>query len=194
MSRSGKLLLLGSLAVAAALLLYSFTLEKDGQEYQVAGVPAGLACPTQTAPAHGPSAGTGEHEAKVLTQALKKKPDHVPVLLRLANLAASEGRRDEALTHLRKALKLEPDNLEVRLELGRVLFQAGDVAGAIEQTTEVLKREPEHPEALYNLGAIYGNLGNHALATKFWEKLLASSPASESGKLARTMLAQLKKG
>lgn len=145
--------------------------------------------------AHGsvPARSSDKHEEQMLVQALRKKPDHVPVLLRIARMAAAQRQFPKAIEHLDQALKHEPKSMEVRLELGRVLFESGEVPKAIAQMQGILKDDPVNPEALYNLGAIYGNVGNRELAEKFWRKLIASKPESESGRRAKTFLAELRK-
>jgi tetratricopeptide (TPR) repeat protein len=136
-------------------------------------------------------AGSKQHEAKILAEALKKKPEHTPVLMRLAQLSEEAGKQADAADRLRAILRQEPNNTDAQLELGRVLFQLGDVAGAIQETKKIVDRQPGHADALYNLGAIYGNLGQSKLAREYWNRLLASSPQSESAKRARTMISQL---
>ena len=131
------------------------------------------------------------HEAKMLAEALRKKPQHAPVLFRMAQLSEEAGDHAKAAEHLREILRQEPANQEAQLELGKVLYQLGDVAGALEHTQAILKVSPNHPDALYNLGAIYGNLGNGRLAREHWDRLLAVSPQSESALRARRMLTQL---
>ena len=131
------------------------------------------------------------HEAKMLAEALRKKPQHAPVLFRMAQLSEAAGDHAKAADHLREILRQEPNNQEAQLELGKVLYQSGDVAGALEHTQAILKVSPNHPDALYNLGAIYGNLGNGRLAREHWDRLLAVSPKSESALRARSMLSQL---
>jgi Flp pilus assembly protein TadD len=132
-----------------------------------------------------------QHEALILAEALKKKPNHTPVLLRMAQLSEASGKHSEAAAQLREVLGYEPANTDAHLELGRVLFQAGDVTGAIEQTQWILERHPEHAEALYNLGAIYANLGNADYARRYWGRLLLANPQSESAQRANGMLARL---
>jgi len=132
------------------------------------------------------------HEEKVLTQALAKKPGHTPVLLRLAEVASSTGRPQEAINHLREILKNEPDNPEARLELGKALYETADIAGAIKETSAILEINPRHPDALYNLGAIYGNLGQTDKALEFWERLVSTDPGSESGQRAKRMMIQIR--
>jgi len=131
------------------------------------------------------------HEAKMLAEALRKKPQHAPVLFRMAQLSEEAGDYAKAAEHLREILRQEPANQEAQLELGKVLYQLGDVAGALEHTQAILKVSPDHPDALYNLGAIYGNLGNGRLAREHWNRLLAVSPQSESAVRARRLLSQL---
>jgi tetratricopeptide (TPR) repeat protein len=137
------------------------------------------------------SAGTDRHEVRMLSAALRKRPDHVPVLLRLAGVALESGKPAEAERYLNEVLKLEPGNVAARLDLGKIQFDAGRVPEAIQTTLVILKEQPDNPDALYNLGAIYGNLGQTDHATEYWSRLLTSSPESESGKRARQMMAKL---
>ena len=132
-----------------------------------------------------------QHEAIFLAEALKKKPDHTPVLLRMAQLSAESGKLTEAARNLREVLQREPANNDARLELGKALFEAGDIQGAIEQTKAILDRQPEHADALYNLGAIYGNVGNAEMARDYWGRLIAAKPQTESAQRAKKMMAQL---
>jgi len=134
-----------------------------------------------------------KHEEQMLVQALRKKPDHVPVLLRMAGIAAAKRQFDKAIDHLNQALAHDPKSVEARLELGRVLFERGKIPEAIAAMQAILKDNPDNPEALYNLGAIYGNVGNQQMAEKFWGMLIASKPESESGRRAKTLLAELRK-
>ena len=148
-----------------------------------------------TVAAHGAIDGSpvDDHEEKMLTEALSKKPDHAPVLLRMAALAATQRQFEKAIGYLERALRSEPKNVEVRLEYGRILFESGRITEDIEQTQLILKDQPENADALYNLGAIYGNIGDREKAGKYWDQLISSKPESESGRRAKTLLAQLRK-
>jgi len=137
------------------------------------------------------SSGVDAHEFRTLQEALRKKPDHTPILIRLGVLASAKGQNKEAIGYLKEALEQDPGNAEARLELGRTLFNSGDLEGAIRQTQKILEKQPRNPDALYNLGAIYGNLGNRERAEKYWRTLVSISPESESGKRAKASLAQL---
>jgi cytochrome c-type biogenesis protein CcmH/NrfG len=138
-----------------------------------------------------PAAGSNPHEWQMLQQQLEKKPGHVPILLRMAQIAAERGEPSEAARLLRQAVEQEPQNLDARLELGRALYESGDVASAISETEEILKTDPNHVDALYNLGAIYANTNNVESATRFWQRAVASDPDSDSGHKAEIGLKHL---
>ncbi|MBI1789322.1 MAG: tetratricopeptide repeat protein [Acidobacteria bacterium] len=131
------------------------------------------------------------HEMKSLEAELQKKPDHAPILFRMAQLARELGKPAEAAQHLEQILKAEPDHPEALLELGRTLFESGDVQGAIARTNRLLAINPTQVDALYNLGAIYGNLNQPDQARQYWQRAVAAGPASESGLRAKESLARL---
>ena len=134
------------------------------------------------------------HELKELAVQLQKKPGHLPVLMRMAQLEHDQGKLAEAEAHLREALAGEPGNADVHLELGLVLYEKGDRNEALKETERALAINPKHADALYNMGAIHANLGDTGRARAYWEKLIASAPESESGKKAREGLARLSGG
>jgi tetratricopeptide (TPR) repeat protein len=125
---------------------------------------------------------------------LEKKPDHTPVLFRLAQLERESGQLDNAITHLRRAVQQEPANIDARLELGRALYEKGDVAAAISETQRILEANPKHVDALYNMGAIYANLGDATKARSYWTAAVATAPNTDSGSKARDALRQLEQG
>ncbi len=159
---------------------------------------AGPADSSRMVAAHGSAAATlpaekDRHEEKMLAEVLKKKPDHVPVLLRMASLAMESGKKEEAAQLLKEAVIKDPSNIPARLDLGKILFETGRIPESIQTTEEILKIQPDNPDALYNLGAIYGNLGQDHKAIEMWSRLISSSPQSESGKRAQQMIAELRK-
>jgi tetratricopeptide (TPR) repeat protein len=131
------------------------------------------------------------HEAMALQAELQKKPNHVPILFRLAQLARESGKPSEAIPQLRKILELEPKNTEARLELGRDLYDTGDVTGALNETNQILIENPKNADALYNLGAIYANSSKPDAARAYWTRAVASDPTSDSGKRAAEGLPRL---
>ena len=179
-----RLTILGCLSalIAAPGLFY---LGKNFASHRTASGRATVAAPTQAA------ADNTKHEAIFLAEALKKKPDHTPVLMRMAQISEESGKPTEAARNLREVVQREPANIDARLELGKTLFESGDIQGAIEQTKAILERQPDHADALYNLGAIYGNVGNAELARDYWSRLIAAKPQTESAQRAKRMMAQL---
>ena len=132
-----------------------------------------------------------EHELKELEVQLQKKPGHMPVLLRMAQLERDKGDLDDAAGHLRDAIKSEPSNPDAHLELGRLLYERNDVGGAIAETEKVLALNPKQVDALYNMGAIYANLGNADRARSYWSQAVAADAVAESGRKAREGLTKL---
>lgn len=141
------------------------------------------------------AAGTTDklHESKALEAELKRKPDHVPILFRLAELSREMGKPAEAVPHLRRILAQEPNNVEARLELGRALYDTGDVEGSLQETNRILQQNPDQVDALYNLGAIYANLNKDQVARQYWTRAVSSDPNSDSGRRAKESLQQLAK-
>src|ERR1039458_6902122 len=78
------------------------------------------------------------HELKELAVQLQKKPGHLPVLMRMAQLEHDQGKLAEAEAHLREALAGEPGNADVNLELGLVLYEKGDRNEALKETERAL--------------------------------------------------------
>ena len=138
-----------------------------------------------------PGVETPEHEWKELSVQLEKKPGHVPVLMRMAQLERDKGKLDDAVSHLRDAVTSEPGNVDARLELGRALYDKGDVGGAIAETEKILSADPKQVDALYNLGAIYANLGNAERARSYWKKAVEAGANADSGRKAQQGLSKL---
>lgn len=137
------------------------------------------------------TANSPEHELKELAVQLQKKPGHMPVLLRMAQLEREKGALDDAAGHLQEAIKNEPTSQDAHLELGRLLYERNDVTGAIAETEKVLVLNPNQVDALYNMGAIYANLGNRERARSYWSRAVATDPASDSARKARDGLMRL---
>lgn len=186
-SPHSKTLRIASAAIAAvavfAALMYAIHLKESTRSA------------TTKTPARESSAQPGtvdaRHEALALESQLQKKPEHVPILTRLAQLARENGKPAEAIPYLRKIIKLEPDNAEAHLELGRDLYETGDVTGALNETNQVLAADPKNADALYNLGAIYANSNKMEAAREYWKRAASSDPSSDSGRNAAESLRRI---
>lgn len=131
------------------------------------------------------------HERAVLEQLLKRKPDHAPILLRLAQLDLESRQFETARRRLERLLQADPANLDALLELGRACFEMGDFDCAVKRTSQVLQSNPDHPDALYNLGAIYANRGRADQARRYWSHAAKVAPGTESGRKAAEALKQI---
>jgi cytochrome c-type biogenesis protein CcmH/NrfG len=184
-SRTFRLTLAAAAAVAVFVALTAAIHLKDTPSPAVSKAPAAES-------AQAPVAGVdSRHEAMALESQLQKKPNHVPILTRLAQIARENGKPAEAIPYLRKIIQLEPKNTEARLELGRNLYDTGDVTGAMEQTNQILNGDPKNVDALYNMGAIYANSSKPEVARDYWKRAVASDPSSDSGKRAAQSLQRL---
>jgi len=132
------------------------------------------------------------HELKELAVQLRKKPGHVPVLMRMAQIEHDQGKLADAAAHLREAIVSEPANADAHLELGRVLYEKGERDEALKETEQALAVDPKQVDAMYNLGAIHANAGDTERALSYWQDVVKSAPESDSGKKARDALARLR--
>lgn len=155
--------------------------------YRSGSSPAPTAAPSAQAP-QDPT-----HEKAALEEELKKKPDHAPILLRLAELARADGKPKQAAEYLKKAVASDAKNVDARLELSRTLYEINDVEGALAETKRLLADHPNQVDGLYNIGAIYANHGNVALARQYWTQAVAADPASESGRKSADALTKINK-
>ena len=180
------------LSVAAVLLLAT-----AGMVYQsVRAKPDKVAAAKSSVamlmmPSHD-TASDREHELKTLQSDLEKNPDHVPILLRMAQVSRDIGKLNDSVRYLRDAVKQDPKSKEALLELGRALYETGDVDGSIRETKRLTEIDPSNVDALYNLGAIYGNLSQDEHAREYWEKAASLGPDTESGRRAKENLKLLR--
>lgn len=181
MSRKRVLLVLGCGVFAAAIILVQLRLFRSSPQ----APPSSRTEPASVHPLN------GDHDRRALEAELKKKPDHTPILLRLAELAREAGKPADAAAYLRRVVTIEPQNHEARLELGRALYESGDVQAALAQTSRLVELAPDNTDALYNLGAIYGNLNQIDKARQYMARAVSLAPESNGGKLARAALAKL---
>jgi Tfp pilus assembly protein PilF len=91
----------------------------------------------------------------------------------------TQGKYDEALTHLRKALSKYPRDRVVRNQAGRILFLKRQYSEAIQEFQETLSVDPEDLQAHYNLMLCYQGLGNTEMADRE-RKLYLRFKADES--------------
>ena len=142
---------------------------------------------------NGPAPQDPTHEKAALEEELRKKPDHAPILLRLAELARDAGQPGQAAEYLKKAVAADPKNLDAGLELSRALYEINDVEAALAETQRLLAGHPNQVDVLYNIGAIYANQGKTELARQYWMQAAAVDPKSDSGRKSADGLVKISK-
>ncbi len=111
----------------------------------------------QTANAH---LRTGRLDAALFeySQALAKKPDHVPARFNRANALIGCGRHPEAVEEYRVVAQRDPDFPGLGINLGVALVSLGRFEEAVEAFGEATRRQPGVAQAWNNLGGILGQL------------------------------------
>lgn len=95
----------------------------------------------------------------------------------LGNIAARQGRRDEALAHYEKSVELDPDRADAHMNLGIAYFRRERLAEALEQFDEALGLEPESMPALMYRAKIHDLDGDEDAAVVDLETMLALDPS-----------------
>jgi len=115
---------------------------------------------------------------ELLEEALKKQPDSVPILRRLASMNRARGKVEKAAEYSRKALELDPGDTETIGFLSRYHIEKNDPAGAEAMLNSVLNNpELERGSAGYllaakELGNLYDALSQPAKAADAVAKLM----------------------
>ncbi len=177
---------MAAVALAGAIAVPLWLLEQRHES-----TPASVSSSSSAPASSSNSTADRVHELKALQEELAKKPEHPPILLRMAQLSSELGKPADAISYLERLVKADPKNVDGRLELGRLLYESNDVQGSMRETAKILEINPKQVDALYNLGAIYANLNNAATARTYWTRAVASDPGSDSGKRAREGLEKL---
>ncbi len=115
--------------------------------------------------------------------ALKKNPEDVNALVRLAWLLASAGKGEEALVHLEKAAVLDPKNVRARELLGAVLSQRSKSDRARQILEGVVKDDPHRPVALRTLGLLAMSRHDYAQAEQWFTQLQIERPLEDTSYL-----------
>ncbi len=107
-----------------------------------------------------------------LDEGLKKKPDHPPILLRLAELARDAKQREQAADSTNRDARLEFSRFNVAHALVRAAspLLATPIFSTPVTGTDVEGALADHPnqiDALYNIRAIHANLGKIDLARQY---------------------------
>jgi len=116
--------------------------------------------------------------ATLFQHALATGNDGAIVRSNLAMGLDEQGRRDEALHHLREALRLNPDAVNVLSNLGKTLGDRNELDEARAHLEKAVQRDPKHADARNNLGGILLKQGRVAEALSHLREAVALAPAS----------------
>ena len=103
-----------------------------------------------------------------------------PLLLRLANALASNGKDDEATTYLREGIERTPDEPDTAQMLGLLDVKAKRWPDAAKNLTVVLAKRPNDPVAMNNLAWVYQVLGDNR-ARNLAQRAYLQAPSPETG-------------
>jgi tetratricopeptide (TPR) repeat protein len=97
----------------------------------------------------------------------------------LAVILRSEGRLDEAISHLDKTIEIQPGFAEAHNNLGNALLQRARVGEAIAQFEKALELEPRNATAHANLGSVLLRQGHPDQAIARFRQGLALQPNNQ---------------
>ncbi|MCP4202739.1 MAG: tetratricopeptide repeat protein [bacterium] len=104
--------------------------------------------------------GRGEEALDAFTTASKLRPNHLPIMLHLADLHLNAERSQEAETLYERVLASNPGSAAAQVGLGRISAARGDHADAIRRFEQALELQPEANRTHYLLGQEYRRLGD----------------------------------
>ena len=108
----------------------------------------------------------------LLSDALARRPRHVPYARLLANLLAADNRHEEAITHLVTALPGATQDASYHALLAGLYQHTGDPAMAAGYFTRALSLSPDHGEWWMGLGISQEQSGDRAAAYKAYNRAL----------------------
>jgi tetratricopeptide (TPR) repeat protein len=99
-------------------------------------------------------AGDAPRATACLEQAADRDPDLPGVHARLAEAAATDGRRDVARRLYLKELRRRPGDVDTILDLAHLLLEMGRLPDAGEKLRRALELDPKHPDAHFQLAEL----------------------------------------
>ena len=91
--------------------------------------------------------------------ALKENPQDEKAILRLAELDALKGNREQSYQEYTKAVELQPADADAKLGLAKTLIEMNQSDKALKLLEETVQLEPTNATAHYRLATLYRKLG-----------------------------------
>ncbi|MBF0612489.1 MAG: tetratricopeptide repeat protein [Magnetococcales bacterium] len=110
--------------------------------------------------------GEFQQAIQVCKEALKRKPDDVPLLHNLAHTQFLAGLYQESLVHYQKICQINPKMLDVQNSIGVILGKLGRNEESVSRFREILENKPGHLDACHNLSIALRSLGK-------WDEAIA---------------------
>ncbi|XP_050443684.1 protein O-mannosyl-transferase Tmtc3 [Adelges cooleyi] len=118
-------------------------------------------------------------------------PNHLNVLLNLANLIAkNQSRLEEADMLYRQAISMRSDYTQAYINRGDVLLKLNRTKEAQEVYERALFYDTDNPDIYYNLGVVLLEQGKHSQALAYLDKALEFDPDHEQALLNSAILLQ----
>ncbi len=122
------------------------------------------------------SAGRFRDERTLWAVTAEQNPACWAAFNNLGNLAAGEGRHEEAAALFRRALEADADNTHALNNLANALLNSGQAGEAVERFRELLERDPKLAVAHHNLGLGLLKLGRPVEAVEAFREALRLQP------------------
>ena len=112
----------------------------------------------------------------VLTEALQKSPDSVPLASALTVVLVKQVKYQEAINLLQHVVEKNPGNQEAELQFFRILVLTNHINLARPIGPKLLAKRPHDPEVLYLNGIVERSVGDYATAKTHLEQAVAADP------------------
>jgi tetratricopeptide (TPR) repeat protein len=110
---------------------------------------------------------------------LRRDSNDVKAHTKLASFLYFQGKRGEALEHLRTAIRIQPDYDSAHYELGQLYLAGNDLKEAWKEFETVTRLNPTDSQAFGNLGYIALRQGRWGEAQNYLETALRLNPEDE---------------
>jgi spermidine synthase len=120
--------------------------------------------------------GNNGRAVEILDSILKKQPDHVEALERMADALAGQGNRRRLAEIADRLLAVEPENSKGRFHLATVRLYEGRIDESIHLTKRVLDIDPKNTRARNLLAIAYGQTFQPQLAEAEFNRAIELAP------------------